>query len=246
MLPVDTPLIRRAHRRSSRVRLFCLPYAGAGSSIFGSWPDRFPPSVEIATIQLPGREDRQSEAPFTELEPMVRTITAALRPYLLTPMALFGHCAGALLAYEVAAECRRRFGVQPRHLFLAGQGAPDLPPRNAPVRHLADADFKEQLREFDGFAPEALADDNLMSMLLPCLRADFTLWETYEYRERTPMSCPITTFTGSHDPRTDPADVAAWEKHTTGPFAMRVVEGGHFFVNDNPDELIKAMAEALS
>lgn len=43
----------------SKVRLFCLPYAGCGSSMYISWKKYFPEEVELCPIQLPGRENRR-------------------------------------------------------------------------------------------------------------------------------------------------------------------------------------------
>src|ERR1700735_3948256 len=85
-------------------RMLCLPHAGAGPSTFFAWRDVAPDGVEIVPVSLPGRERRVSEEPYVNLHEAVKGITDELRPILSdgTPLVLFGHCLGALLAYELA------------------------------------------------------------------------------------------------------------------------------------------------
>jgi medium-chain acyl-[acyl-carrier-protein] hydrolase len=49
------------------VRLFCFPYSGASASIFYTWPNMLPATIEVYPVQLPGRETRLAEPPFTDL-----------------------------------------------------------------------------------------------------------------------------------------------------------------------------------
>jgi medium-chain acyl-[acyl-carrier-protein] hydrolase len=245
VLSVDSPYVRRARRASPDVRLFCFPYAGGGASVFSRWPDLLPDSVEVAAVQLPGREDRITEPAFTAHPPLVRTLAHALRPYLQQPVALFGHCAGALLAYEVAGELRRRFDAPVVRLFVSGQVAADCPVREDPVHDLADDEFRAALRRMEGAPADVLADDALMGFLSGRLRADFGLWERYEYTGREPLSCPITAFGGTRDTRMEMPRIARWSAHTTGAFRLHAVEGGHFFVNDRPEELTREIAADL-
>src|SRR5882762_8606158 len=69
---------------SPRLRLICLPYAGAGASAYRRWPEVAPPGVEIVAVQLPGREDRIREPPPTEIEELVPPLIGALKPLLDT------------------------------------------------------------------------------------------------------------------------------------------------------------------
>ena len=64
------------------MRLFCFPYAGGGASIFHTWPDKLPTTVEVYAVHLPGRENRLTEPPFIQLTPLVQTLTEVLLPHL--------------------------------------------------------------------------------------------------------------------------------------------------------------------
>lgn len=246
MLTFDSPYVRRGVRPAPRLRLVCFPYAGAGASIYQAWPDLLPDDVEVLAIQLPGREDRQSEPAFLDLDPLVQVLGEVIRPYLQVPVILFGHCAGALLAYELAGELRDRFGVAIRHLFVSAQPAPHLPPRNRPMHALPDDEFRAALTDLGGAAPEVLASDDLITYLLDCLRADFTLWEQYVHQPRPPLDCPITVFGGDQDQRVALGELAEWRAHTTDQLRLQVFDGGHFFVADRAAEVTREIAGVLS
>ena len=56
------------------VRLFCFPYAGASSIIFRTWAESLPKTVEVCSIELPGRGTQMKSAPFSRLKPLVCVI----------------------------------------------------------------------------------------------------------------------------------------------------------------------------
>ncbi|MCP3804557.1 alpha/beta fold hydrolase [Allokutzneria sp. A3M-2-11 16] len=243
-LHVESPFVRRARRPNRRVRLFCFPHAGAGASSFADWPSMLPPEVELIAVQLPGREDRVGESPFLRMEITVRTVGLALRPYLQGPCAFFGHSGGALLAFELARALRKR-GMEPNHLFLSGQPAPDLPAVVPNIHGLPDEDFRKALHLLGGMSADVVNDDELMKVLLPSLRADFTLWETYRYQAQPKLSAPITALGGDADDRAPISTLEAWREHTTGAFASRVFPGGHFYLNDVGVDLTETIGSAL-
>jgi len=85
----------------ANVRLFCFPYAGGGASIFRTWANDVPTGVEVCPVQLPGRESRLIEQPFTRLSSLVQALAQAISPYLDVPFAFFGHSMGALISFEL-------------------------------------------------------------------------------------------------------------------------------------------------
>src|SRR5438552_7109196 len=124
-LPVtDSWLACLKPRPHAAVRLFCFPYAGGGASAFRCWPDALPASIEVCPVQLPGRETRFREPPYTRLAPLAEALGHALRPFLDRPFAFFGHSMGALVAFELTRWLRRAGGPQPAHLFVSACAAP--------------------------------------------------------------------------------------------------------------------------
>lgn len=226
------------------VRLFCLPYAGGSAQIYYDWPKALP-GVEVCPVQLPGRGRRLREAPFTQLLPLVDAIAAAIDPWLDKPYAFFGHSMGALLSLELARALRRR-GSRPLHLFASGHRAPQLPDRGRILHKLPEAEFMEELRVLKGTPEEVLNNAELMRLLLPSLRADFALCETYRHVQEEPLDCPITAFCGLQDEHFTRSEVEAWSVHTRGGFSLHALPGDHFFLHSAGAKVLDVVAAKLA
>jgi medium-chain acyl-[acyl-carrier-protein] hydrolase len=214
----------------AKLRLFCFPYSGSGASTFRMWPSHLPTGVEVCAVQLPGREERLRERPFTRVEQLVKVITEEILPYLDKPFALFGHSLGALVAFEVARQLYRCSIAAPEHLFVSARAAPQSILRETPMHSLPPQQFIARLRDFNGTPEAILHNQELMELFLPIIRADFELNETYCYEPESSFSCPITAYYGMQDHVTHYADVVGWAEHTTGKFTVRTLPGDHFFI----------------
>src|ERR1700720_4333094 len=107
----------RPHPQAA-LRLFCLPFAGGGASVYRSWGSQLPSSIEVCPVQLPGREERYGEPVFTSLIGLARAVAREMTPFLDRPFAVFGHSMGALLAFEVARSLRHSKTPSPGALWL--------------------------------------------------------------------------------------------------------------------------------
>jgi medium-chain acyl-[acyl-carrier-protein] hydrolase len=162
------------------------------------------------------------------------------------PFAFFGHSMGGLIAFELARKLRRAGDPMPVHLFLSGRRAPDWPPARPPIYHLPDKEFRQEVRLLQGTPEEVLNNEELMQILLPALRADFSVCETYVYAAEAPLDIPLTVFGANQDPEVDRAGLEAWQKHTTGSMHLRIFEGNHFFLHPMRSSLVDAIAQDVS
>ncbi len=231
--------------REGEVRLICFPYSGGAAAIYHPWTRRLPQQLRLYPVELPGRGRRLSEPPFTRLQPLVEAVAAELSRHLDGPFALFGHSMGALLAYELACHLREVLRREPVHLFISGHGAPQLPDRGQLLHDLPDDRFIEEVLRLNGTDERVLACPELREILLPILRADFCLCETYEYRPRAPLSCPMTVLSGLQDPFLQRSDLEAWRETTRGPFRLRLFPGDHFYIRSRQADLLEALARDL-
>lgn len=212
-------------------RLFCFPFAGGGASAYYPWKDRIIADVELVRIHLPGRETRLREPLATCVKPLVETLVEELISWMDRPFAFFGHSMGALLAFELAKELRRRYNLLPAHLFVSGFWAPHLPPPRPPFSHLPNSEFIDRVREYGGIPELVSQNEELMEIFTPILRADFQIIETYRYRPEMPLECPLTAFGGFSDPKIGREKISAWKIHTSNCFTTNFFPGGHFFVH---------------
>lgn len=228
------------------LRLYCFPYGGAGASIFRAWAQSMPEAVEVCAVQLPGRENRLHEAPFTQVNRLVPELGQVLTPHLTHPFALFGHSLGAFIAFELARQLRAQNAQGPVHLFVSGQRAPQLPDSLPPIYHLPDSEFLAEIhRRYDAIPRAVLSSPLLMQVLLPLLRADFTMNDTYAYADDTPLDCPITCFGGQEDPETTNEQLSAWRQQTNGAFTLTMFPGGHFFLDNARTLLLQVIHDNL-
>jgi surfactin synthase thioesterase subunit len=221
---------RRTNPNAS-VRLFCFPYAGGNWSAYRHWQQMLPESIEVLPVQLPGRGGRIKEPPYSELHPLVQAASEALAADLEKPFAFFGHSMGALIAFELARELRKQLGVQPVHLFISAKCSPRQRAEDPAVGQLSDAALVEVMEQYEATPQELLNDAELLQLVLPVVRADMALCNSYIYEPGPPLECPITIFGGLEDPVCGRACLESWQEHTKGPFTLRMLPGGHFFIN---------------
>jgi len=248
MMPTATKdlwIQRPRPRPGARLRLLLLAHAGGGASAYRGWADAFPEEVEVCPVQLPGRENRLREQPHERIGPLVGDLARALEPWRDLPYALFGHSTGALIGFELARHAERAGAPGPVHLFASGRRAPDVPSRQRDLHALPDGEMIADLKELGGM-PQALLDHpELMQLLLPLLRADLALTETYTPTPGATISAPITAYTGAADGKVAEEDARGWERHTTAGFALRTFPGDHFYLFAERDRVIQSLTADL-
>lgn len=238
-LGVNRWIAARNRVEGTRIRLFCLPHAGSGSAIFHPWKRSLPAWVEVCPIQLPGREVRLAERPYTNGDVLIEEMAEALTGHLDRPYAIFGHSMGALLAFELAQRLRSKALRAPSYLFLSGRIAAHLPWGHKRIHHLPAEEFLEELgARYGGLPQELLCNPFLLEVYLPILRADMTLIETHQHRERPPLGCPIMAFAGTDDGNVSDESLAAWSQQTTADFSVRRLAGDHFYLSGSSRELL--------
>ena len=220
----------RTERPFATLRLICFPYAGGGVSAYRPWSDALGPDVEVRPVQLPGRESRLDEPCCTDLDALVHGITNAVSALTAARTVLFGYSMGALLAFEVARELRRR-RLPVERLIVAAAPAPHLARSRSRMHELPDAELTEALRDLGGTPDVVFDDSELLQVLLPILRADFTLLERYRHKRDVPLACPISALGGRADALVSAAQLGAWRAHTQEAFDTASFPAGHFFMH---------------
>jgi len=243
--PVNRWLCYFKRNPKASLRLFCFPYAGGSAMVYRSWAEKLPANVEVVGIQLPGRASRRLEQPLSKLSELVALLGPALAGSLNEPFAFFGHSMGALVAFEFARLLRREGRALPRHLFISGRSAPQLNRCHAPLYNLPTDELIQEIKQLDGTPREVLEHPELMELMLPILRADFSICDTYEYREAAPLECPISAFGGFQDVDVPRQNLEAWREQTSSIFSLRMLPGNHFFLHTNETLLLDLLAIQL-
>jgi len=239
-----SPVVIRSLRPAARLRLFCFPYAGAGAGAFRDWSAMLPEDIEVAAVQLPGREWRIQEQPLTDIRQLAADAVDSIRPFLDKPFAFLGISMGGTLIFEIARLLRESGEPLPACLITMAIGAPHLPETKL-FHNLPDEELVAEIQEFGVLSDEVTQHPELLEMLLPVLRADCTAHETYQYQEAEPFDFPIWVYGGYGDDLVTKDRLDAWAQHTSGVSRVHMLPGGHLFVDDMPDILLQSMARRL-
>jgi medium-chain acyl-[acyl-carrier-protein] hydrolase len=237
-------LVDRLNPRA-RMRLFCLPYAGGGGAVYRTWQSSFPDGIEVCCVQLPGRESRFAEPLFTKMDPLVEALAEALVSALDRPFAFFGHSMGGLIAYELAKLLRHEYQMTPNHLFVSACHAPEIPDPTPHWHSLSDQELMAELRTLTSFPREALEHAELMQIMLPKIRADSAVTETYIYRPAEPFHFPLTAFASEQDEMIPREAIEPWRNHTRAAFDLVLVDGHHMFVQERSQQIIRVILGKL-
>jgi surfactin synthase thioesterase subunit len=217
-------------------RLFSFPHAGGGQAQGRS----------LIGVRLPGRESRLAEAPFERMGPLVMALADAIEPYLDQPYAFFGHSMGAVVAFELARELRRRGEPLPQTLIASAARAPQFRRNHVPQPAPSREQFLEELRRLESVPADVLEDPAMLRAILPALESDTELYRNYVYSEDAPFAFPIRAYGGAEDVNIRREHLEGWGEQTTGPSSVRIFPGGHFYLNSARAEFDAALAEDLS
>jgi surfactin synthase thioesterase subunit len=224
--------------------LFCFAHAGGGPSFFRPWRAPLAPEIAVRRVLLPGREWRLEEPPARHITELLGPLCAALTPCLDQPYALFGHSMGAVVAFEVARWFSRSSGAGPRCLIVSGRRAPGLA-CDRRLSELPDDEFVAEVGRLNGIPPEVLAEPGLLDVVLPALRADFELAETYQPLPGGRLDCPVVAYLSTDDPEVSYDGVLRWREVTTGEFSVRVFRGDHFYLKGGRPDVLEAVRDDL-
>jgi medium-chain acyl-[acyl-carrier-protein] hydrolase len=223
------------------VRLICLPYAGGTANSYRRWVGRLP-DVDVLAAYLPGRDRRFSETPATRFEPLLDDLLVELVPYLDTQFCLFGHSMGGLLAYELARRLEAQ-GRAPKLVVASGTAAPGLFTTNRDRTVPDDESLLATVRRDADASGEILANAELMTLLLPVLRADLGLVADYVNRPEPPLRSPLILYYGRDEVLDPTLLVKQWAPAAARTPVARSFAGGHLFVDQQSEAVLAQLAD---
>nr|AGS49843.1 thioesterase [uncultured bacterium esnapd17] len=240
--PTTWPDTRFALPRPA-VRMFCFPFAGGSAAFYADWAGDFVSTVELVPIQLPARGALMAQPPARSITEVADAIAPVIAESSV-PVALYGHSMGAIIAFETARRLQE-VGKPVRHLFVSGRPGPRIKRPLEPVSDLPRPEFVEMLRDYGAADQEILEHDELLDLLIPMMRADFHMIESYTYPPGPPLTCDVSAWAGADDTEAPLSVMQRWGDETTGTFTAEELPGGHFFLSEHREHIVRAVHERL-
>jgi medium-chain acyl-[acyl-carrier-protein] hydrolase len=160
------------------------------------------------------------------------------------PFAIFGHSLGAMMGFQLTHGLARHGLPMPERLFLSAARPPH---RRGPghLHGLPDEALLTELARLKGAPAELLEHEEFRQVLLPVVRADLRIAETWPGPEALPLTVPVSLLSGRDDPLAPAAEVAHWRPYFAGDVVHREYGGDHFFVRARRDELLTELQTGL-
>lgn len=243
---MNADIVSLSTRGTADVRLVCFAFAGGAASSFQPWLRSLRAGVELAGVQLPGRENLAHHPFITDFRPLLAAVVTAVRSAIDGPFALFGHSLGALLAFETARALRRERVRQPLALAVAGARAPHVASTEPPLGDAPEEVFLAKMREYGGTPDGVLTREKVARHFLPRLRADHAVFESYRYEPQAPLSVPVLALGGADD-RVAPAHLlAGWREQTSATCLIESMPGAHFFIHQAREAVVHRACSFLA
>jgi medium-chain acyl-[acyl-carrier-protein] hydrolase len=227
------------------MRLFCLPYAGGAAAVYRSWGRALGPRFPVVAVELPGHGRRIAEPLCTSANTLVDRLLAELVEDMRAgPFAILGHSMGGQLAFQLTHELVRRGLPRPSRLFISAARSPMRAGRDL-LHALPDAELLEALGRLNGTSAEALAHRELVELMLPVVRADLRLTETWSFLPAEALDVPVSLLGGLSDPLAPPDEMERWRGYFAGEVERRSYSGDHFYLFTEAD-VLRDLSDAMS
>ena len=230
------------------VELVCFHHAGGGSASFHPLRRALAAlgaKVALTTVKLPGRDSRRDEPRYVDADACVRALADELDGLLSRPHVLLGHSMGALLAYSLAQQRISRGLCAPEAVIVASDRAPHLLGPRHDLHLDDDHELAAELARYGGLPAEILSRPEWLELLMPTVRDDMRICQSYRPSGEPPLPCPLHIFGGHNDPLAPPDTMAAWSSYSAQPQPVRLFAGGHFLFRQPDPRLVTAVAHVV-
>lgn len=222
--------VQNSSQPLAKFNLFCFHHAGGAASHFSDWQRHLPATIQVNAIQLPGRDHRYGESFYNSVSQIVDKLLTFEDVFREKPFVLFGHSLGAIIAFELTKTMQKK-GLSPMALIVSGRSAPALAHLQEPIHHLPDELFIKQLiLRYGGLRSDVLQSAELMSLLLPRIRADVAMAESWKYEKTLKINCPLFVFGGDNDVSVSEDDLSGWQLESENKIRIFRFSGDHFFI----------------
>jgi surfactin synthase thioesterase subunit len=226
-----------------KYQLFIFPFAGGSVSYYSKWEKKFDSNIQVIPVEFPGRGYRIKEELIGDMNSLLDDLYSKVledRDHNC-PFGFYGHSLGAVTAFELFFRLQQTGHATPIHMFLSGRLAPHLADNLVENIHLYENEpFKREVMSFGGTPSPTLLD-----LFLPILRNDVKVIETFRTPKREAINCKPVIFMGKED-ATMKGNYAEWNEYFLQPCKIHEFNGGHFFINDSYENIVRIIQSEIA
>jgi len=230
-----------------KLKLFCLPHAGGSARVFMPWKRYISDFIELCPIELSGRGSRMNEPFYQTFEEGLNDVFQIIVKKLddsPSPYALFGHSMGGMITYELSHRIQKIGFKNPMHIYFSGMKVPGAPTPKKDDK-VSDEWIEERIRRLGGIPEELMNNKDVLKLFMPVLRSDFHMLETRQPSNKyEKLNTDITILNGASDDLVT-NDSEKWQTVTSKKLNVHTFEGGHFFINQHVELVVKIINQTL-
>ncbi len=226
-----------------RLKIYCFPYLGTGSSVYEKWAEMFENDVELIAIQPPGREERSDVKPFISMPELIESLLFHFEEPE-EDFVFFGHSFGAIMAYEFYTALKRNNKRLPYKLFLSACEAP-IKPSESRLHELSDTEFIEEMIVKYENSKDVQARKIALNGNVSLVRADVKILETY-ISVKELIDIPVAVIAGSNDHIVGIDKVKSWINLSSNNFSIHYINGDHELIKHHSREIIEVIKESVN
>lgn len=197
--------------------------------------------TDAYVMQYPQRGDRLTHPAPATVGELAADLFDAGDWSGLGPLRLFGHCMGAVVAFEFARIAERN-GVGVEALWVSASEAPSAVAAT-PDLPTAESEIIAEMTDLGGTDPALLADEDFVELLLLAVRADYQAFNRYACDADVQIAADIYALGGASDRRISEDMLGRWAIHTGGAFTCSMFDGGHFYLNQHTADVAELVNE---
>ncbi|OBI45071.1 non-ribosomal peptide synthetase [Mycobacterium sp. E796] len=235
------PWVKQFTGATARGSVVVFPHAGGAAAAYRSLAKALSSNdVDAFVVQYPQRADRRNHPAAESIDALALELFEAGDWSSAAPLSLFGHCMGAVVAFEFARVAERN-GVPVRVLWASAGQAPSTVEAYGPLP-TSDSGVLADMIDLGGTDPELLDDEEFIELLVRAVQADYRALNAYSCRPDVRIAADIHAVGGDRDHRISRETLARWETHTSGRFTVSEFEGGHFYLHDHLDAVARMVS----
>ncbi|QRY44960.1 thioesterase [Mycolicibacterium boenickei] len=236
------PWVKRYSGSESTTATLVFPHAGGAALAYRGFGMALAAAGSDAYVmQYPQRGDRLSHPAAPTVGDLAKDLFDAADWAGIGSIRLFGHCMGAVVAFEFARIAERN-GVAIDALWVSASEAPSAVAA-APALPMAESEILAEMVDLGGTDEALLADEDFVELLLMAVRADYAASNRYSCEADVTIAADIYALGGDRDHRISEDMLRRWESHTAGAFTCSMFDGGHFYLNAQLEDVAELVNE---